>query len=101
MIGIIPPVLYAVVQFDGQTMPLVVFAAFAVLQIVISNVVYPLLQGHKLSLSPVAIILAMAFWAWMWGIAGALIAVPATAVMIILCSHFDRTRWIARLISRG
>ena len=99
IIGIVPPVLYAFVQFDGIWMPLLILAGFAVLQISISNFIYPILQGRRLSLSPLAIILAMTFWSWVWGIAGALIAVPLTAGMVIVCSHFHRTQWIAKLLS--
>ena len=99
IVGIIPPVLYAFVQFGGVWMPLLVFVGFAVLQVAISNFVYPILQGRQLSLSPLAIIVAMTFWSWVWGIAGALIAVPLTAGVVIVCSHFDRSRWIAKLLS--
>lgn len=99
IIGILPPTLYAIVQFGGYQMPLLIFAGFAALQIAISNFVYPILQGRQLSLSPLAIILAMTFWAWVWGIAGALIAVPLTAAAVIVCDHFDRTRWVAKLLS--
>lgn len=41
----------------------------------------------------------MTFWGWIWGIAGALIAVPLTASMVIICNHFDRSRWVAKLLS--
>lgn len=99
IVGIVPPTLYAFVQFGGWAMPLLVLAGYATLQIVISNFVYPLLQGRQLSLSPLVIVLAMTFWGWMWGIAGALIAVPLTAAAVIVCRHFDRTRWIAALLS--
>lgn len=99
IVGIVPPVLYAFVQFGGWGMPLLVFAGFAALQVAISNFVYPILQGKQLSLSPLAIIVAMTFWGWVWGIAGALIAVPLTAAAVIVCSHFERSRWIARLLS--
>lgn len=101
IVGIIPPTLYAVLQFDGLTMPIVVFVAFAGLQLVISNVVYPLLQGRQLAISPVVIVLAMAFWGWLWGIAGALIAVPLTAAIIIACEQSERTRWFAELLTRS
>ena len=80
-------------------MPALVFVGFVVLQMTISNVVYPILQGKQLSLSPLAIIVAMTFWSWVWGIAGALIAVPLTAAVVIICGQFDRSRWIARLLS--
>lgn len=80
-------------------MSLIVFAGFAALQIVISNFIYPTLQGRSLSLSPVAIIAALAFWSWVWGIAGALIAVPLTAALVIICEHSRSTKWISRLLS--
>jgi predicted PurR-regulated permease PerM len=99
VIGIIPPNLYAVIQFQSLTMSLIVFLGFVALQIVISNFVYPTLQGCSLSLSPVAILTALAFWSWVWGIAGAFIAVPLTAALVIICEHFRSTEWIARLLS--
>lgn len=69
-------------------MSLVVFLGFAVLQIVISNFVYPTLQVRSLALSPVAIIVSLAFWSWVWGIAGARIPVPLTAALVIICQQF-------------
>lgn len=99
IVGIIPPTLYAIVQFQSLTMSLIVFFGFAGLQIAISNVLYPALQGRSLSLSPVAIVMALAFWSWVWGIAGALIAVPLTSALVIICEHFRSTEWVARLLS--
>jgi predicted PurR-regulated permease PerM len=99
IVGIIPPSLYAIIQFQNFTTPLVVFVGFAILQIVISNFVYPALQGRQLSLSPVAIIVALAFWSWLWGIAGALLAVPLTVAIVIICEQFRRTEWIVQLLS--
>lgn len=52
IIGIVPPVLYALIQFEGWTMPIVVFAGFALLQITISNVIYPMLQGRGMGDAP-------------------------------------------------
>jgi predicted PurR-regulated permease PerM len=100
IIGIIPPTLYAVVQFDGWTRPAVVFAGFAALQLVISNFVYPMLQGRSMSMPPVAIIVALLFWGWVWGVAGALLAVPLTAAIIIVCEHFKSTEWVSTLFVR-
>ena len=99
IIGIIPASLYAIIQFQSLTMSLIVFSGFATLQIVISNVVYPTLQGRSLSLSPLAILVALAFWSWVWGIVGALIAVPLTVAIVIVCGHFRTTKWIAQLLS--
>jgi len=101
IIGIIPPTIYAVLQFQDWTMPLVVFLSYAVMQLAISNLIYPWLQGQGLSLSPVVIVLALAFWGWIWGIAGVLLAVPLTAALAIAFAHFRGTEWIAKLLSRA
>jgi predicted PurR-regulated permease PerM len=99
IVGIVPPVLYAVFQFGGVAMPLAVFAGFAALQVAISYFVYPVLQGRQLAISPVVIVLAMMFWSWMWGIAGALLAVPLTVAVVVICEQSPRTRWLADLIT--
>jgi len=97
-IGIVPPSLFALVQFGGWKWPLAVFAGYAVLQIAISNFIYPWLQGRSLALSPVAVVVALTFWGWVWGIAGALIAIPLTVTLAIACAHFPSTKWIAILL---
>ncbi|MGH8514407.1 MAG: AI-2E family transporter, partial [Gammaproteobacteria bacterium] len=95
----IPPSLYAIIQFQNLSMPLIISVGFAVIQIVISNLITPALAGRSVSLSPVAIIVALAFWSWAWGIAGALIAVPLTVALVIICENFRSTEWFARLLS--
>jgi AI-2 transport protein TqsA len=61
---------------------------------------YPMPQGRGMSMPPVAIIMALLFWGWVWGVAGALLAVPLTAAVVIVCGHFASTAWIARLLSQ-
>lgn len=51
------------------------------------------------SISPFVILVSLAFWGWLWGIAGALLAVPITAALVIVCERFSSTEWIARLLS--
>lgn len=99
VVGILPPTLYAAVQFGGWQMPLLVFAGFAVLQVSVSNFVEPVLQGRSLALSPVAIIVALSFWGWVWGLADTLLAIPLTAALLIICQHFRSTAWIAAMLS--
>ena len=100
LIGIAPPALYAILQFGGWETPLLVFAGFAVIQVSIGNFVYPAMQGRGMALPSVTIILALAFWGWVWGAVGALLAVPLTAALTIAASSFDSTAWIARLVAR-
>lgn len=100
IVGTIPPAIYAWVQFGSWQTALLVLAGFAVLQALISNVIEPLLQGRSLSLSPVAIVAALSFWGWIWGIAGVLLAVPLTAAFVIVCQHFPSTEWFAALLAK-
>lgn len=99
LVGIIPPSLYAMVQFPDSVLPIVILAGFGAIQTTISNVIYPILQGRSLSLSPVAVVVALSVWGWVWGIAGMLVAIPLTVAILIVCAHFPSTRWIAILLS--
>lgn len=100
IVGILPPTLYAVFQFQEWTLPLVIFGGYVVIQVTISNFVYPYLQGRGMSLPSVSIIVALSFWGWVWGLAGALLAVPMTAAFIIACQHFRGLSWIPQLLLR-
>jgi predicted PurR-regulated permease PerM len=81
-------------------MSIVVFVGFAALQITISHFIYPMLQGRGMSMQPVAVIVALLFWGWLWGVAGTLLAVPLAAALIIVCRHFKSTEGIAKLLVR-
>ncbi len=98
IVGIVPPTLYAVMQFDGWTMPAITFAGFCALQVIISNFVYPLLQSRGLAMAPVTVILALLFWGWAWGFVGALFAVPLTAAMLTAMQKFERTKPLAAVL---
>jgi predicted PurR-regulated permease PerM len=51
-----------------------------------------MLLGRRLALNPVAIFIGLAFWLWMWGLPGALVAVPLLATLKICCDHIE---WLA------
>ncbi len=51
--------------------------------------VTPTVIGRRLELNTVAIFIAIAFWSWLWGFVGALMAVPLLVVIKVLCDHFD------------
>jgi len=97
--GIVPPTLYALIQFKSLSWLLIALVGFSFIQIVISNFLYPMLQGRSLALAPIAVVVALAFWSWIWGFAGALIAIPLTVSIVIVCGQFESTRWIAVLLS--
>jgi predicted PurR-regulated permease PerM len=49
----------------------------------------PLVLGRRLTLNPVVIFLGLTFWGWIWGITGALLAVPIMVVFKIFCDHSE------------
>jgi predicted PurR-regulated permease PerM len=75
--------------FDSVGHALVVPGAYVLINVVQSNVVSPLVLGQRLSLNPVALFVGLAFWFWLWGVAGAFIAVPLLATLKICCDHID------------
>jgi predicted PurR-regulated permease PerM len=64
-----------------------------------ANLLYPILQGKRLALNPVAVFVGLAFWFWIWGVAGAFIAVPILAVFKICCDHIEGLAPIGEFLS--
>lgn len=67
---------------------LVVVGAFALLTTAESYFITPLTLSKSLQLSPLAVILFVLFWGWLWGIAGGLMAAPFLAILKIVCDQF-------------
>lgn len=64
-------------------------AAYLLFHTLESAFITPLILGRRLELNVVAIFISLAFWSWMWGIVGALIAVPILVVVKVFCDHFE------------
>jgi predicted PurR-regulated permease PerM len=95
------PTLFAIAQFESWPMAVGVFVGLNLIQFVIGSYLEPLLIGTSLSISPFAVIFAVFFWSFMWGVPGAFIGVPILIAFIVYCSGEQSTRWIATLASRG
>ena len=67
--------------------------------IIEGQVMTPLIVGRRLEINAVAIFIAVAFWSWLWGIVGALIAVPLLVVIKVFCDHFDGLRQVGNFLS--
>jgi predicted PurR-regulated permease PerM len=79
----------ALVQFDALGSALAVVAVFFVLNLVESYLLTPLVVGRQLSLNPVAVFVGVLFWGWIWGVVGALLAVPILAMAKIFCDRIE------------
>ena len=98
IIGVIPPVLFALVQYEGIGMVLVVLLAVGGIQIVMGTYIDPLMQGKYLALSSLVVLISVVFWGWVWGIVGAFLSIPITVFMVLAANKYTRTKWIATLL---
>ena len=101
VLGVVFPVLMAIVQFGDLGTILTILLSLTVLQFGIGNFLDPYLMGNSLNLSPFAILISLAVWSELWGVPGAFLAVPITAIVTIVFSEFPGTRPIAVLLSRS
>jgi len=75
--------------FDSLGHALLVPGAYLTVNIIQSQFVTPLILGRRLTLNPVAILVGLVFWWWLWGVGGAFIAVPLLATFKIFCDHIE------------
>lgn len=60
---------------------------YGVLSIIEGNLITPSILGRQLKLNPIAVFLSMLLWTWVWGIAGAILAVPILVILVIAARH--------------
>ena len=99
VLGVVFPLLMAIVQFADPATILSLLLALSALQFAIGNFLDPYVMGNSLNLSPFAILVSLAVWSELWGVPGAFLAVPITAILTIVLSEFQGTRPIAVLLS--
>ena len=99
LLGIIFPALLALIQFSTPVPFFIVLGGIGIIQFLIGNVLEPRLTGASLNISPLVVILSLALWGSIWGIVGMFLCVPLTVIAMIILSYFERTRFIAILLS--
>jgi predicted PurR-regulated permease PerM len=85
--GVVVLGLAALTTFDNPAHALLVPGSFLAVNLIQANLVTPMLLGHRLTLNPVAIFVGLTFFFWIWGVAGAFLAVPLLATLKIFCDH--------------
>jgi predicted PurR-regulated permease PerM len=53
------------------------------------NILYPKFIGRRVQLNPLAVLLSLLFWAWIWGAAGLILAVPIVGAAKIVCDYTE------------
>lgn len=92
--------LVALVSFDSVTWALLAPGTYLVLNGIEASVVTPTAMGWHLRLNPVVIFIALTFWTWVRGIAGALLAVPLLATIKLTCDRIESLRPVGVLLGQ-
>lgn len=88
------PALLAVAVDPGWSLVAWTLALFLVAEPLMGQVVEPMVYGHSLGLSPIAVIVAATFWLWLWGPIGLILAVPLTVCVVVLGRHVERLEFL-------
>lgn len=81
--------LVAFTTFDSLGRILIVPGAYLLITTLQNNVVGPMAYGRRLKLNPVAVLIAVMFWWFLWGVPGAFLAVPMVAVARVIADHTE------------
>lgn len=98
MIGITIVTMVALVTLDNMTTILLVPVSYLGLNLLEEYVILPHVMGRRLMLNPVVVLLWAIFWGWLWGVPGALMAVPLLAILKIICDHVEPLSAIAEFL---
>ena len=89
----------AIVSFDSLSYAMLVPLAYGALSLLESEIIRPQILGHRFEMNAVAILIFLAFWSAMWGIAGAAIAVPSLVTLKIFCNHLESLSGLGEFLS--
>jgi predicted PurR-regulated permease PerM len=92
------PLALALAVDPGWTMVVIVACLFFFTEAVVGQALEPWLYGRNVGLSPVAVLLAAAFWTWVWGPLGLLMSTPLTMCVMVLGRHVEHLRFLDTLL---
>lgn len=99
LVGTLFPAIFALIQFGEINTFLLVLIIVGIIQVLVGNLLEPRVMGSSMNISPLVTIISLSLWGAIWGVVGMIISVPVTVIMIIVFSHFKKTRPIAILLS--
>lgn len=89
LVGTIGVAAYAIVSFDSLSYAILAPVTYQMLTTIEGQFLTPFLLGRRLQLNIVSVFLTVILWGWLWGIPGALMAVPILVLVKVICDHID------------
>lgn len=97
-IAALPPILLSLAMFEGWSQPLLVMGLFLAIELLASNVAEPRLYGRSIGVSEVALLVAAAFWAFLWGPIGLILSSPLTVCLVVLGKYVPQLKFLDVLL---
>jgi len=98
-VATILPTILALAISPHWTVPILTVALFAGLELLLNNVMEPLLYGAHTGVSSMALIVAAVFWTWLWGPLGLVLATPLTVCLVVMGRHVPRLSFLSVVLS--
>ena len=93
------PTILALAVTPSWTMPVLTLLLFGVVELILNNVMEPLLYGAHTGVSSIALIMAAVFWTWLWGPIGLVLATPLTVCLVVMGRHVPRLAFLSVVLS--
>lgn len=93
------PTILGLAVFDGWFWPLLVLGVILGLELVNNMMLEPLLYGESAGISEVGLLVAIAFWTWLWGPVGLILATPLTVCVVVMSKYVPKLEFISVLMS--
>jgi len=97
-LALVPPVLAGLAVYKALASYLIIGSIVAVFHLLAMNLLYPKIVGPRVHLNPLAVTVALMFWATLWGAAGLILAIPLTAGIKAVCDNVSRLQPYGRLL---
>jgi predicted PurR-regulated permease PerM len=98
-IAAIAPILVSLAAFDGWTRPVLVLALYVGLELFTNFVVESFFYAGAAGVSQVGLLVAVAFWTWLWGPLGLLMATPLTVCLVVIGKYVPGVEFVAKLMA--
>jgi predicted PurR-regulated permease PerM len=95
------PILVSLAALDGWTGPAIVLAMFVVLELFTNLVLETVLYAGAVGVSQVVLLVSVAFWTWLWGPLGLLMASPLTVCVVVLGKHVPGLAFVGLLMDEA
>ena len=99
VLGAGAPILVSLAALVGWTGPLEVIALFVVLELFTNLVLETVLYAGAAGVSQVALLMSVAFWTWLWGPLGLLMATPLTVCLVVVGKHVPGLEFVGMLMA--